>query len=153
MKPTVLALDLEGTLFARQGRLIIPRPGLHDFLEFCFKQFERVVVYTLLSADSALMVVQSLVESGAAPKVFLEQFEYIEGPGGYKDLNSVENADEVWLVDDSPSVIHPEQRDRWIPIQSYRPPPQYSSFGETVAPIDSELSRVQSLLETRLLAK
>ena len=45
MKPTILALDLEGTLISNAVSQI-PRPGLHRFLEDVRSQFEELVLFT-----------------------------------------------------------------------------------------------------------
>ena len=150
MNRLVLALDLEGTLGVSQGRFLVPRPGLYPFLEYALARFERVVVYTMLSKTHARGVVEALVEGGAAPSAFLHGFEYIDGPGGYKDLSAVPNAQEVWIVDDSPSVIHPEQKANWFQIASFYPPPQHSSFCLPEPEVDRELERIQALLEERI---
>jgi len=45
MRPTILALDLEGTLISNAVSQI-PRPGLYQFLEVAHELFEHLVIYT-----------------------------------------------------------------------------------------------------------
>lgn len=45
MRPTILALDLEGTLISNAVSQI-PRPGLYSFLEHVQGQFDQLVMFT-----------------------------------------------------------------------------------------------------------
>ena len=146
-----LVLDLEGTLWVSYGSTLCPRPGLYGFLEFAYRHFDQVAVYTLLSEVRAKGAVQALVNRGFAPPVFLERFLYIQGPGGVKDLTYFEGTklEETWIVDDSPQVIPPSQKDRWIQIASFEPAERHqSAFGSAEpGPPDQELLRVQKRLQ------
>jgi trehalose-6-phosphatase len=48
MRPTILALDLEGTLISNAISQI-PRPGLVRFLNDMQSQFDRLVMFTTVS--------------------------------------------------------------------------------------------------------
>jgi len=145
-----LALDLEGTLWVSLGTTLYPRPGLYGFLEFVYRSFDQVGVYTLLSEVRAKGAVQVLVDQGFAPPVFLERFLYICGPGGVKDLNYFPDTclEETWILDDSPQVIPLTQRDRWVQIASFEPKERcQSAFGSIdPQPLDQELARGQKRL-------
>ena len=45
MRPTILALDLEGTLISNAVSQI-PRSGLYEFLEYAQGQFDELVMFT-----------------------------------------------------------------------------------------------------------
>ena len=45
-QPIVVAIDLEGTLISNAVSQF-PRPGLYYFLEYCYKNFDRLVIFTL----------------------------------------------------------------------------------------------------------
>mgnify|MGYP004712337163 CR=1 FL=1 len=45
MRPTILAMDLEGTLISNAVSQI-PRPGLYQFLEAVNSKFDRLGIYT-----------------------------------------------------------------------------------------------------------
>ena len=147
----IIALDLEGTLITSFNGLT-PRPGLKEFLDFCYANFDRVVVYTLLSKAHAKQIAQLLVKTEHAPTVFISRFEYISGPGPYKDLSHVENADheKILLVDDTPSNINPAQKDNWIRIKSFAGHKKISSFGEVVEQQDQELQKTREIIEKKL---
>jgi hypothetical protein len=141
-KIKVIALDLEGTLISN-AMSQFPRPGLHQFLEFCHNTFERVVVCTAVSEERAQTIVKTLVECGDAPIWFSDSFEYVVWNGQYKDLKFVTGVDihEVLLIDDQEAYVHPEQRDQWIPVKEYESPyPQD----------DNELVSVQDLIKAKI---
>lgn len=50
MKPTILALDPEGTLISNAISQI-PRPGLHNFLEDARSRFGELVMFTNVPED------------------------------------------------------------------------------------------------------
>lgn len=151
MKPTILALDVEGTLLVTQGRLIHPRPGLFAFLEWALDSFERVPVYTMLSEGAARFLFEQLATQGLAPPEFLAQFEFTDSTPLGKDLNQVPRAEleAIRLVDDSPGNILSEQRHLWLPIATYRPA-RSSAFGAAVEEPDHELDRIRKELEIQL---
>ena len=119
----VLALDMERTLIVRE-RHPRPRPGLKNFLNFCWKNFERVVIYTGVDNDRAREILERLDRRGEVPRGFPDQVEYIEWPGDVKDLRHIPNAhpEEVLILDDYRDYILPEQRGQWIPVNPYNPP-------------------------------
>lgn len=117
MPPRVLALDLERTLIS-DARSAVPRPGLFDFLTFCHERFERVTLFTCVDTPDARDVLERLADDGFVPHDFLARLEYVEWAGEHKDLTFVPAADpaEVLLVDDDPTWVRPDQRDRFVPV-------------------------------------
>lgn len=132
----VLALDLERTLIdnAFSGR---PRPGLADFLTFCYERFARVVIFTTVEEADARDVLTDLDDSGHLPPGMLDRTEFVSWCGEYKDLAFVQGAVpyEVLLVDDDGGWVRPDQLGRWIPIEGWE------------GGADAELIRVQGVLE------
>ena len=118
----VLALDLEGTLISNAVS-VFPRPGLFEFLEYCRKNFDRIVVMTAVSERRFREVAQLLADEASAPAWFCV-IEYIEWDGEYKDLRAISTCrpSDVLLVDDQFSYVHPDQIDRWIEVAEFRPP-------------------------------
>jgi hypothetical protein len=141
-KIKVIALDLEGTLISN-AMSQFPRPGLHQFLEFCHNNFERVVIFTAVSEERTRMIIRILAEEGDAPIWFADSLEYVVWNGQYKDLKFVTGVDvhEVLLVDDQEAYVHPEQKDQWIPVKEYESP--YSQD-------DDELVFVQDLIKAKI---
>ena len=136
MSIRVLALDLERTLID-ESLSAQPRPGLLEFLTFCYQRFDRVAVFTTVQSADAREVLEGLDGNGHLPSGLLARLEYVEWCGEYKDLAFIPDAapDEVILVDDDPGWVRPDQRDRWIPILAWD--------GGT----DAELRRVRAVLE------
>lgn len=118
-KPTVLALDLEGTLISN-AMSQIPRPGLYDFLEEVKALFPRVVMYTTVKEDRFRDIAALLVSENLAPDWF-RIIEFIHWHGKTKDLSFIPDAriDESLLVDDFEMYVHPGQEDRWVPIKFF----------------------------------
>lgn len=137
MEVKVLALDLEGTLISN-AMSQFPRPGLRPFLEWCFRTFPRVVLFTGVEQEHAHGVLMSLSAHGDAPPA-VEHMDVILWHGDHKDLNFISGATpgECRLVDDLEHYIKPSQREQWIPIKSWMSP--YSTD-------DRELQRVESIL-------
>ena len=71
MRPTILALDLEGTLISNAVSQI-PRPGLYQFLEVAHELFEHLVIYTTVPEAAFRRISRLLVEEGSAPGWFAE---------------------------------------------------------------------------------
>lgn len=136
MRTKVLALDLERTLIddSLSGR---PRPGLRNFLTFCYERFERVAMFTTVEESDAREVMEALADRGYLPPELLDRLEYVGWSGEYKDLDFVANATpgEVILVDDDGGWVRPDQRSRWVSIAAWEGGP------------DGELPRVMNLLE------
>ncbi len=139
----VLALDLERTLIS-DALHREPRPGLHDFLHFCCRQFERVALFTSVNRQHAFAALQACAEQGDVPEEFPAKVEYVEWDGRYKDLRFVPDAvpSEVLLVDDDGGWIHPEQQAQWIAIAEYDP--------YLVQGVDQEFARIHHLLEDKM---
>lgn len=118
----VLALDLEGTLISNAVS-VFPRPGLFEFLEYCRKRFDRIVVMTAVSERRFREIARLLADEASAPAWFCE-IEYVEWDGEYKDLRAISacRPADVLLVDDQFAYVHPDQLDRWIDIAEFRPP-------------------------------
>jgi hypothetical protein len=135
----IIALDLEGTLISN-AISIFPRPGLHEFLRWCYDRFERVVLFTAVNNHRARWVVQLLAEEGTAPKKF-GGVEIIDWSGDYKDLRFVAKAepDEILIVDDQERYILPEQRDQWIEIEEFVSP--YEQTDEALVGVRKRISR------------
>ena len=137
----LLALDVEGTLVSNAVSRV-PRPGLHDFLEFCRAGFPRMLVYTGVDERRFRELARQLVAEGAAPGWFAD-VKHVPWTGAYKDLGSLPDADVATslLVDDMEACVHPEQLGRWVRIQPFdRPYPDS----------DAELSRVMAVLAAHL---
>lgn len=128
-RPSVLALDLEGTLISN-AMSQIPRPGLFDFLGRCQELFPRVVMFTTVKEPRFREIASLLVKEGAAPGWFGD-IEYIAWHGETKDLNFVPHADpsEVVLVDDFEKYVHPGQESRWLQIDYFDYPYEASDEG------------------------
>ena len=122
MKPTILALDLEGTLISNAVSQI-PRPGLSAFLEQCHQLFSRIVMFTSVDEIRFRQIAKRLVEDGETPDWFAE-IEYITWTGPIKDLTFVPDATpaKIVLVDDFERYIHPEQKSQWIAIDCFQSP-------------------------------
>ncbi len=114
--PTVLALDLEGTLISN-AMSQIPRPGLYEFLESCAELFPRLVMFTTVKEDKFRQIARLLVDEGMAPAWFADM-EYVNWEGETKNLESVPNAvvSDIILVDDFEIYVHPGQEAQWMQI-------------------------------------
>lgn len=120
--PTILALDLEGTLISN-AMSQIPRPGLFAFLQRCREMFPRIVAFTTVKEDRFRDIARLLVDEGFAPAWFAD-VEYIRWQGHTKDLSFIEDAmpDQVLLVDDYEIYVHPGQESQWVRIGYFDAP-------------------------------
>ena len=120
--PSVLALDLEGTLISNAVSQI-PRPGLFSFLEEASRLFPRIVIFTAVREATFRSVAQGLVDSGDAPAWFAD-LEYVNWHGTAKDLRFIKDAciEDIVLVDDFEGYVMAEQKQHWIAIKSYENP-------------------------------
>jgi hypothetical protein len=84
MKPTILALDLEGTLISNAISQI-PRPGLYRFLEEVQTLFDQLTMFTTVPEDRFRSIAALLAREGSAPAWFVE-LPYIRWSGKTKDL-------------------------------------------------------------------
>lgn len=127
--PTVLALDLEGTLISTAVSQF-PRPGLYGFLEQCHVWFERIVLFTSVTEDRVREIGKTLVDEGAAPAWF-QHLEYVRWKGSTKDLTFISDCDlsEALLVDDLVAYVHPTQLAQWVKIEPFEPPFSGSDTG------------------------
>lgn len=120
MRVQVLALDLERTLIS-DALSARPRPGLFEFLMFCNERFARVALFTCVDQVDAHEILTRLTTEGFVPPEFMRRLECVEWCGEYKDLSFVPNAtpEEILLVDDDPSWVRPDQRDRLVAIAAW----------------------------------
>jgi len=140
MKPTILALDLEGTLISNAVSQI-PRPGLYKFLEDVRLQFEELVLFTTVPERRARGITQLLVTEGSAPDWFAK-LRYIHWSGATKDLSFVSGrVGDALLLDDHGPYVHFGQESLWVEIPLFENP--YS-------PQDDGLLLAASLLKQRL---
>ncbi|EPG2415749.1 NIF family HAD-type phosphatase [Stenotrophomonas maltophilia] len=106
MRPTILALDLEGTLISNAVSQI-PRPGLYQFLEAVHELFEHLVIYTTVPEAAFRRISRLLVEEGGVPSWFAE-LPYTFWGGATKDLRYVSPIlGAALLLDDHSDYIHP----------------------------------------------
>ena len=110
-KPFVIALDLEGTLISNAVSQF-PRPGLYKFLEYCQKNFCRIVIFTAVNELHFRNIARTLFNSGEVPYWFVG-LEYIKWDGKYKDLSFVPGVEprQVILIDDREEYVKPEQKE------------------------------------------
>ena len=141
MTPTnmVLALDLEATLISSAVSQF-PRPLLFEFLEKCRELFPRIVMFTAISDERFRLVARTLVDEGLAPGWFAE-LECVAWSGATKDLRFILNcsAEDVLLVDDLASYIHPGQESRWVRVEPFEPP--FDDGDKGLAKVIEELER------------
>lgn len=121
MKPTILALDLEGTLISNAISQF-PRPGLYQFLAEAKTQFDHLVVITTVPRDRFYSIAETLVQEGAAPTWF-RAIPYIDWHGATKDLRFVSpKLGDALLLDDHGAYVHAGQERLWVRIPLFVPP-------------------------------
>ncbi len=81
-KQLTLALDVEGTLISNAISQF-PRPGLFAFLEYCYQNFERLVIFTAVNEVRFRSIARTLAEAGDVPDWFIN-LEYINWSGTTK---------------------------------------------------------------------
>lgn len=147
-KPTILALDLEGTLISN-AMSQIPRPGLYDFLSRCRLLFARIVIFTTVNEDKYRQIARLLVRENFAPPWF-EDIEYVEWHGSTKNLEFVPNSkpENIVLVDDYEQYIHRGQESQWIQIKQFDYPYQETDVG-----LAEVLENLESRLKYKVCAK
>ena len=140
-KISTLALDLEGTLISNAVSQFV-RPGLFQFLEFCYNNFSRVVIYTAVDELIFRQVARQLVSEKEAPEWF-EFIEHFKPTGEFKDLSVIPDSEpeKIFLIDDLERYVHPDQKNRWIKILPFESP--YSSD-------ERELERLTFILKSYL---
>ncbi|MGG2102680.1 NIF family HAD-type phosphatase [Stenotrophomonas sp. NRRL B-14846] len=121
MKPTILALDLEGTLISNAISQI-PRPGLYSFLTGVQSQFDQLVLFTTVPEGRVRSIAELLVREGSAPVWFAELL-YVRWSGGTKDLAFVSpRIGEALLVDDHGPYVKSGQEHLWVEVPLYCSP-------------------------------
>ncbi len=120
-KPTILAMDLEGTLISNAVSQI-PRPGLFSFLESMRGQFDQLVLFTTVPEPLVRKICGQLVAEASAPPWFA-QLPYTSWDGPTKDLRFVaSDASSVLLLDDHAPYVHPGQQCQWLEIPLFGSP-------------------------------
>jgi hypothetical protein len=137
---SVLALDLEGTLISNAVSQF-PRPGLHDFLEFCRATFESIYLYTAVRDELCVEIMETLVNERIVPSWMLD-ISMVQWDRKIKDLANIPNTvvKHCLIVDDNVDYIALDQRSQWIAIEKFESP--YSDD-------DRELARVQQVIAAR----
>lgn len=121
MKPTILAMDLEGTLISNAVSQI-PRPGLFAFLGYVHVEFSHLVIFTTVPEPLARQICSLLVAERAAPAWFA-QLPYVKWTGTTKDLHFVAaDPAQVLLLDDHGPYVHPGQEGHWVEVPLFGSP-------------------------------
>ena len=140
MRPTILAMDLEGTLISNAVSQI-PRPGLYEFLESAKTLFEALVIFTTVPESRFREIADLLTREGAVPGWFAN-LPYIDWAGQTKDLSNVSPAiGSAWLLDDYAPYVHPGQEHYWIPVQLFCSP-----YLEDDSGLDDAMEAIRSRL-------
>lgn len=140
MRPTILALDLEGTLVSNAVSQI-PRPGLGDFLDYVQLRFSSLVMFTTVDEPTFRRIAQLLVNDGHAPTWF-SSLKCTKWSGPTKDLTAVAPLlGQVLLLDDYQGYVHRGQEQWWIEAPHFDYP-----YPDT----DHGLVLVAQLIEQRL---
>ncbi|PTA70673.1 MULTISPECIES: NIF family HAD-type phosphatase [unclassified Stenotrophomonas] len=132
MRPTILALDLEGTLISNAISQI-PRPGLMTFMEFAQSTFSKIVLFTSVPQPLVAEIAALLVQEGSAPPWFLK-LPYVEWVGQTKDLRFVSTRlGETLLLDDHQPYVHPGQLLFWVEAPLFAAPYPQNDMGLQIA--------------------
>lgn len=132
MKPTILALDLEGTLISNAISQI-PRPGLYRFLEDIQLLFDHLMMFTTVPEDRFRGIATLLVREGSAPHWFAG-LHYINWMGMTKDLlQASPRLGDALLLDDHGPYVHPGQEHLWVQIPLFGSPYPSEDDGLSVA--------------------
>lgn len=132
MKPTILALDLEGTLISNAISQI-PRPGLHQFLEDVQSQFGQLMMFTTVPEERFRSIASLLGREGSAPAWFAG-LHYVQWTGKTKDLRLVAPClGQALLLDDHGPYVHPGQEHLWVQIPLFGSPYPLDDDGLAVA--------------------
>jgi NLI interacting factor-like phosphatase len=86
-KQLTIALDVEGTLISNAVSQF-PRPGLFTFLEYCYQNFARLVIFTAVNEVRFRSIARTLAEAQDVRAWFVD-LEYINWHGTYKDLSFI----------------------------------------------------------------
>lgn len=140
MRPSILALDLEGTLISNAVSQI-PRPGLYEFLESAKSLFEGLVIFTTVPEPRFREIADLLACEGAAPGWFA-RLPYIDWTGPTKDLANVSQPiGSAWLLDDYAPYVQPGQEHCWVPVQLFCSP-----YPEDDAELDDAIEAIRKRL-------
>lgn len=121
MKPTILALDLEGTLISNAISQI-PRPGLYGFLEEVHALFDQLMMFTTVPEDRFRSIAALLAREGSVPDWFAG-LPYINWSGKTKDLRFASpNLGEALLLDDHGPYVHLGQEHLWVQVPLFGSP-------------------------------
>ncbi|MBK0052670.1 NIF family HAD-type phosphatase [Stenotrophomonas sp. S39] len=132
MQPSILALDLEGTLISNAVSQI-PRPGLYPFLVAVRERFERLVIYTTVPEPAFRKIASLLVAEGSAPDWFAH-LPYVAWSGATKDLSNISTSlGQALLLDDHQAYVHPGQEEYWIEVELFGAPYKPSDCGLAAA--------------------
>ena len=141
VRPTILAMDLEGTLISNAVSQI-PRPGLLSFLKYAHLQFSQLMLFTTVPEPLARSICSLLVSENVAPPWFA-QLPYVLWNGPTKDLRFVApDPAHALLLDDHGPYVHRGQEDRWIEVPL---------FGSPYASDDNGLDLAKLRIEERLI--
>ena len=137
LRPHLLVLGLEGTLFTSSGGALVPRPYLYSFLESCHALFRSIAVF---HSDSFRATAEELVRGGAAPD-WLLNVDCIAWDCLSKDLTraGVWDVEQALLVDDKAHFVVAGQEKQWVGVTTFDGSQR-----------DSELIRVYEVLEQAL---
>ncbi|HHA2734538.1 TPA: NIF family HAD-type phosphatase [Stenotrophomonas maltophilia] len=140
MRPTILAMDLEGTLISNAVSQI-PRPGLCSFLETVNELFEHLVIYTSVPEPAFRTIAALLVGEGRVPAWFA-QLPYTNWSGATKDLRHVSPIlGAALLLDDYKCYIHPGQEAYWVEADLFASP-----YGASDNGLDAILGKLRQRL-------
>ncbi|HEL3178990.1 TPA: hypothetical protein UME25_001094 [Stenotrophomonas maltophilia] len=147
MRPTILALDLEGTLISNAVSQI-PRSGLYEFLEYAQGQFDELVMFTTVDEVRFRRIAALLVSEGKVPDWFA-QLAYTTWSGRTKDLTYVSpTLGEALLFDDHVAYVHPGQEPLWVEVPLFDSPYLAEDEGLLVAKRRLEERMVSLALES-----
>lgn len=150
MKPTILALDLEGTLISNAISQI-PRPGLHQFLEDVQSQFIQLMMFTTVSEERFRSIADLLAREGSAPMWFTG-LHCVQWTGKTKDLRlAAPCLGEALLLDDHGPYVHPGQEHLWVQIPLFGSPYPPDDDGLMVAfrRLLERINRADGVLDPR----
>ncbi len=143
MRPSILALDLEGTLISNAVSQI-PRPGLRVFLEHVRGQFDELVMFTTVDEALFRRIAALLISEGEVPPWFGE-LRCTVWSGPTKDLLYVSRTlGQALLLDDHAAYVQPGQEMLWVEAPLFGSP--YSSGDDGLLVATRRLQeRVRSL--------